>query len=56
MVAIQGEDGQQYVVLEVIQMQNQEADAAANNDAELMGDDFLLNDGELFKFFCFLII
>lgn len=49
-VAIEGEDGQQYVVLEVIQMQNQEAEAATTNDADLMGEDFLLNDGTFAAF------
>lgn len=47
-VSIEGEDGHQYVVLEVIQMQNQDGNAVTNNDTELMGDDFLLNDGKLY--------
>lgn len=44
-MAIQGEDGQQYVVLEVIQMSNQETETTTNNDEELINGDFLLNDG-----------
>uniref|UniRef100_A0A336MFE1 CSON000821 protein n=1 Tax=Culicoides sonorensis TaxID=179676 RepID=A0A336MFE1_CULSO len=46
-VRIEGEDGHQYVVLEVIQMQNQGETAeegTSSNVDRLMNDDFLLND------------